>query len=95
MLRSDVMIDFNEQGLAYIKEKRYEDAAQAFNQAIENDPKNPIGYTNFGNLLIGIHESEKAIAFFEKALDLDENYGAAQYGLGNAFFENKQTDLRQ
>ena len=36
-----MVIDYNEQGILAFKEKRYEDAAQAFTQAIETDAENP------------------------------------------------------
>ncbi|MFC4618108.1 tetratricopeptide repeat protein [Camelliibacillus cellulosilyticus] len=81
------MSRFNDDGLEYMKAKDYEKAANAFNQAIEADPQDPVGFTNFGNLLIAIHESERALAFFDKAITLDENYGAAYYGYGNALYE--------
>ncbi|GGH85720.1 tetratricopeptide (TPR) repeat protein [Pullulanibacillus pueri] len=81
------MIDWNKQGHTYLKEKAIEKAAEAFNRAIEDHPKDPIGYSNFGNLLLTIHEPARALAFFNKALELQSDYAPASYGLGNALYE--------
>lgn len=86
----DNMTNWNETGWRYLKEKQFEKAAEAFNQAIEANPKDPIGYTNFGNLLLRLHDPEKAVPFFERAIALDEACGAAHYGLGNAYYELKR-----
>lgn len=76
-----------EQGLKLMNERRYEEAARAFDQAIERDPVNPVGYTNFGNLLIAVQQPERSLAFFEKALQLDPEFASAAFGYGNALFE--------
>lgn len=76
-----------EQGLEFMRARRYEDAARAFDQAIQADPGNPTGYTNFGNLLIAVHQPDRSPAFFEKALQLDPRFAPAIFGYGNAFFE--------
>ena len=86
------MSDYNKIGLTYLKEKQLEKAAEAFNQAIETNPQNPVGYTNFGNLLLSIHEYEKALPFFERAIELDRGQGSAYYGTGNAYYNLQDYD---
>ena len=44
-----MVMDYNEIGIKAFQEKRYEDAAQAFNDAIEQSPIDAVGYINFGN----------------------------------------------
>lgn len=61
-------MDFNEQGILAFQEKRYEDAAQLFTQAIEAEPDNAIGYVNFGNLLAVLEDTERAERFFKRQL---------------------------
>lgn len=79
-------MDFNEQGILAFQEKRYEDAAQLFTQAIEAEPENAIGYVNFGNLLAVLDDTERAERFFQKAITVDETTATAYYGLANLYY---------
>jgi len=79
-------MDFNEQGIQAFQEKRYEEAAQLFTQAIEAEPENPIGYVNFGNLLAVLEDTERAERFFQKAITVDETAATAYYGLANLYY---------
>ncbi|MFJ7737865.1 tetratricopeptide repeat protein [Lysinibacillus sp. NPDC097287] len=79
-------MDFNEQGILAFQEKRYEDAAQFFTQAIEAEPENAIGYVNFGNLLAVLDDTERAERFFQKAITVDETVATAYYGLANLYY---------
>ena len=79
-------MDFNEQGILAFQEKRYEDAAQLFTQAIESEPENAIGYVNFGNLLAVLDDTERAERFFQKAITVDETTATAYYGLANLYY---------
>jgi tetratricopeptide (TPR) repeat protein len=81
------IMDKNQLGIQYMQEGKWEEAAKTFNEAIEETPKDPIAYINFGNLLAVLNETEKAHQFYKKAIDLDENAGAAYYSAGNLFFE--------
>ncbi|ANX13033.1 hypothetical protein ABE41_013555 [Fictibacillus arsenicus] len=77
-------------GLEYLKKGKFEEAAKSLEAMIEADPQNPVHYINFGNLLSAVHEHEKAIHFFDKALSLDENAAAALYGTGIACYHLEQ-----
>lgn len=79
-------MDLNEVGIKAFQEKRYEDAVKAFNDAIEQNPEDPIGYINFGNLLSVMNEAERAERFFQKAITLDEKAATAYYGLANLYY---------
>lgn len=59
-------MDLNKQGIEYMQEGKYEEAAKCFAQAIEENPKEPIYYINFGNLLSAVGDPERAIAFLPK-----------------------------
>jgi tetratricopeptide (TPR) repeat protein len=83
-------IDFNEKGIKAFQEKRYEDAAQAFTQAIEANPDDALGYVNFGNLLASMNDIERAERFFQKAITVDEKAATAYYGLANLYFESER-----
>ncbi|GGB28630.1 tetratricopeptide repeat protein [Virgibacillus dakarensis] len=80
-------MDKNQQAIAYMKEGKYEESAKLFNKLIEENPRDPVGYINFGNVLLHINELARAKVFFEKAIALDEYAATAYYGLGNLYFE--------
>lgn len=79
-------MDYNEIGIKAFQEKRYEDAAKAFTEAIESNPDDAIGYVNFGNLLAVLNETERAERFFQKAITVDETAATAYYGLANLYY---------
>jgi tetratricopeptide (TPR) repeat protein len=85
-------MDKNKQAIQYMKEQKYEKAAVLFNELIEENPKDPIGFINFGNLLLHMNDDERAERFFKRALELDENAATAYYGLGNTYFERSDYD---
>ncbi|MET0787265.1 MAG: tetratricopeptide repeat protein [Paenisporosarcina sp.] len=78
-----------DRGILAIQDKDYEQAVVHFNNAIEEEPNNPIGYINFGNLLARMNEIERAERFFQKALTLDEQSATAYYGLANLYYEQE------
>lgn len=82
----EICMTFNEQGILAFKEKRYEDAAQFFTQAIEEAPNEALGYVNFGNLLATLNDTERAERFFQKAITVDEKAATAYYGLANLYY---------
>jgi tetratricopeptide (TPR) repeat protein len=77
-------------GILAIQNKDYEQAVVHFNNAIEEEPNNPLGYINFGNLLARMNETERAERFFQKALTLDEQSATAYYGLANLYYEQER-----
>ena len=83
----EVVVDYNEIGIRAFQEKQYEEAAQAFNDAIEQNPEDPVGYVNFGNLLAAMNDVERAERFFQKAITVDEGAATAYYGLANLYYD--------
>ena len=79
-------MDYNEIGIIAFQEKRYEDAAKAFTEAIENQPDDALGYVNFGNLLASLNDVERAERFYQKAITVDEKAATAYYGLANLYY---------
>lgn len=80
-------MDKNKQGITLMQEQKYEEAANLFNEVIEENPDDPLGYINFGNLLLHLKDYERAKRFFNKAIELDSKSATAYYGLGNLLFE--------
>lgn len=79
-----------ELGIAAIQNKDYEQAVVHFNNAIEEEPNNPLGYINFGNLLARMNETDRAERFFQKAITLDAEAATAFYGLANLYYEQER-----
>src|SRR5699024_100780 len=88
-------MDKNKQAIQYMKEKKYEEAAVLFNELIEENQNDPIGFINFVNLLLHMNDYERAERFFKRALKLDETTATAYYGLGNTYFEQGRYDQAQ
>lgn len=85
-----MIVDYNEIGIKAFQEKRYEDAAQAFTQAIEANTEDAVGYINFGTLLAAMNDVERAERFFQKAITVDEKAATAYYGLANLYYEGER-----
>ena len=63
-------MDKTEQAIEWMKQQKYEQAAELFNKIIEQHPKDPLGYINFGNLLLHINDLDRAMSFFNKAIEV-------------------------
>lgn len=68
----------------------YEKAIELFMKAVEQDPNEPTGYINIGNIFASLNDAEQAEPFFQKALTLDENAGTAFYGLANLYYNQER-----
>ena len=64
-------MDLNQRGIEAMQNGNFEEAATFFSEAIEANPNDAVGYINFGNLLSAVNELEKALKFYEKALEFD------------------------
>jgi len=61
---------------------RPEDAIEPREYAIERDPLNPVGYSNLGSIYYFSGHWDKAIASYQKALELSPGYIGAHYFSG-------------
>ncbi len=84
------IMNYNETGIAALQEGKYEKAVESFVKAIEEEPKNAVGYINMGNVFASLGDPEKAEPFFQQAITLDEDAGTAYYGLANLYFNNER-----
>ncbi|WP_079509862.1 tetratricopeptide repeat protein [Mesobacillus jeotgali] len=82
-------MDKNQTGIELMREGKWEDAAKAFAEAIEEQPKDPVAYINFGNVLTAVGDTERAINFYDKAINLDENATAAYYSKGGVYYDSQ------
>lgn len=84
-------MDKNQLGIEMMKEGKWEEAAKAFMEVIEANPTDAVAYINFGNVLSAVGDPEKALKFFEKAIELGGG-GAAYYSAGALYYEKEKYD---
>lgn len=80
-------MDKNQLGIKQMQEGNLEEAVKLFTEVIEEHPSDPVGYINFGNVLLSMDDFERAELFFKRALELDDTVPAAYYSLGNLYYE--------
>jgi Flp pilus assembly protein TadD len=61
---------YNNLGIAYVQRRRYVDALNTFKKATDE----PRAYNNLGVALLGVNNTKKAVACFEKAIELNPQY---------------------
>src|SRR5690625_2238901 len=88
-------MDNNQLAIKYIQEQNFEKATELLNEAIANNPTDPLGYVNFGNLLLHMSDKVRAERFFKKAIELNDKTATAYYGLGNIYYEKESYDKAQ
>lgn len=71
---------------------QYEEALSAAQSAVNIGKEKAAEYANLGNAYFNLDEKESAKIAYLKALDLDENYFHAKFGLGVYLTEKKQYD---
>lgn len=72
---------FNLLGFCFFKQAQYEEAIQAFSQAIELDPGQAINYANIGTNLRELGRTEEACEMYAHALELDPSLDFARENL--------------
>ncbi|MBU0476300.1 MAG: tetratricopeptide repeat protein [Bacteroidetes bacterium] len=72
---------------AYVDANKMDVAMKAFQKGVDKDPSNEIYRYNYGVLLLGADDFEGAVAQFQKAIDLKENYVSAYYNLGVTYLK--------
>lgn len=77
-------------GLAAYMRKQYREAIEAFNQALQFAPNNPMVYSNLGESLRRNNETEKALEIFQKAMQLAPGFNMAILGLANCLSDLDQ-----
>lgn len=74
----------NKRGIAYVQTRETESAVLAFLAALELEPYVP-AIVNLGNMLLEAGDVDEAIAHYEAALRLDDEYAFAHLNLGVAY----------
>ncbi len=74
-----------ERGNELSAQKRFEEAAAAYEKSIEQNPKSPTAHYNLGIAHKNLKDYGKAAAAFEKTLELEPTHLDARLRLGNAY----------
>lgn len=72
-------------GIALIYYNDTQQAKEAFEKALSYDPRHYRAITNMGNIALENKQLEEAIALYEKALKLNENFSNAHHNLAVAY----------
>ena len=73
---------WNNKGLSFYHLKRYDEARECFDKALEIDSSFLHAWNNKGNALFHLNEYEKAINCYQKVIEIDPNYADAWYNKG-------------
>jgi peptidoglycan/xylan/chitin deacetylase (PgdA/CDA1 family)/uncharacterized caspase-like protein len=82
----------NDRGTALFREKKYAQAAQEFQAAVELDPESALAANNLGFAQYKLGAHLLAVEWFQKAVRLDPKRAIAYYNLGDAYFELSRTE---
>jgi peptidoglycan/xylan/chitin deacetylase (PgdA/CDA1 family)/uncharacterized caspase-like protein len=74
-----------DRGMGLFREKRYQEAAEAFESALKANPNNVLAANNLGFTYVKLERLPEAIAWYEKTLILDPARALAHANLGDAY----------
>jgi tetratricopeptide (TPR) repeat protein len=78
---------YNNLGVVYSERELYDEALEAFKEAIRLNGKDPNAYNNLGRLYYLKGEYQKAISGFKKAMEIDPFYSRGYVNLAIAYKE--------
>lgn len=79
-------------GLTYMRNAVWCDSFVLWQDVARKSPGNVRAFNNLGTGYLGIHESDKAIEMFNKALALKPDYTLAWHNRGEAYLQKKDYD---
>jgi tetratricopeptide (TPR) repeat protein len=80
------------QGNAYINLKHPVDAERSFRNAIELNPKSPLGVYSLGVMAENKNEFDKAIEYYRQSIEIDPNFENGYFSLAAMLANTKQFD---
>jgi tetratricopeptide (TPR) repeat protein len=83
-------------GSIYLEQRKHKEARECFERAVKSTadypPTLPNAWNNLGILAAREGNTDEAIGFFQKALEINPDHGVALQNLGNAFRQKKNWD---
>ena len=76
---------YSKLGVCFACQKKFNEAREYMEKAIELDAEFPEPYNNLGNIFLEEKKYDKAVAFYKKAISLNSNYAAPYSNLGLAY----------
>ena len=89
--KKDSELFFIQGNVAY-KKGNFEEAIKFYSEAIEKTPDFADAYNNRGTVKMASNKLQEAIADFEKALSIDNEFTLAKYNLGEAYSNTQELD---
>ncbi|MGB8991689.1 MAG: tetratricopeptide repeat protein [Desulfobaccales bacterium] len=80
------------QGIKHSQEGHYDQALQAFDQALKLKPKDPALITYKGIVYYAKGQNDRAMPLFEEAIKLNPNFGRAYYQRGMIYYNQEKYD---
>jgi tetratricopeptide (TPR) repeat protein len=82
VIKANNAIDWSKRGETLLELKRYKEALEAYNQAIELKPEYAEAFLGQGNSFLELKRYEEAVEAYDKAIQLQPNYVEAWNGRG-------------
>lgn len=76
---------YREEGEAFYKARRYNEAIEAFNHSLRLNPAQPVVHFNLGVVYGDLQQYEEAIKAYREAVRLKSDYPLAYFNMGNAY----------
>jgi len=77
----------NDHGLALYRERRYDEAEQAFTEALKLQPRFALAANNLGFVYFKRDKPAEAARWFERAIEMDGSRALAYLNLGDAYLQ--------
>jgi tetratricopeptide (TPR) repeat protein len=87
---ADDVQSYIDQGIKNSQAGRYDQAIQAFDQALKLKPKDPALITYKGIVYYAKGQNDRAMPLFEEAIKLNPNFGRAYYQRGMIYYNQKK-----
>lgn len=79
-------------GQVYKEQGKVDDAASAYRNAIQFEPRLSFGYSALGSIELAKNSLAAAAADFQKAIEINSSNSTAHYGLGATYLKQGKTD---
>ena len=83
---------YSKLGACFACQKKFKQAKEYIEKAIDLNSKFPESYNNLGNIFLEEKNYKKAVELYEKAINLNPDYAAAHSNLGLAYKKLNQYD---